>query len=281
MRRLPAALVALVATLALLVAPTWAATPGSTDAASTKSSLHHHESHDEHHHKRHHKHHRPSPATRFKVRPHHVKPGDTITVTGRCPGGDPVEIYFDKTLVASVPCTNGRFTATFTVPGNTTTRETHLVSGYSDGHFLGARRVKVRNPYPATKHDEVTVDRNTVRPGGTVTLKGSDCPDHAPVVSLDGGKVSLIVGRARSGFTAKAVIPKKTLPGRHELRAACDAGSVGTTSLQVLDPDQIVTAGARQPLGDRPGHGVATVAALLAGCALLGASLWIGRRRRA
>ena len=77
------------------------------------------------------------------------------------------------------------------------------------------------------------------------------------------------------GFTAEATIPRGTAPGKHKLYAGCDAGSSGTTMLNVLDPEDIETAAdTRQAYGPQPPSELAMWAGLFAGLAVLVASVF-------
>jgi hypothetical protein len=125
------------------------------------------------------------------------------------------------------------------------------VSAKCRGRFVGSKKIKVIKAYPAPKDDMLTVSRSSVPAGQAVTINGTDCPDKAPSASLDGQPVALTIDKAANkgkGFTATAAIPRETAPGKHSLSAGCEAGSAGTTELNVLDPETIESAAERQPV---------------------------------
>ena len=133
--------------------------------------------------------------------------------------------------------------------------------------------------YPA-QQSQVSADRTAVPAGQSVTLRGSDCPTGNPTASLDGRQLNLNVDRsARSkGFKATATIPASASPGRHRLWAGCDAGSAGTTQLQVLEGTE--PAAAKMEFGAQPPSGLALWFGLFSGIAILVASVAITTRRR-
>ena len=124
-------------------------------------------------------------------------------------------------------------------------------------------------------------DHSVVKPGQKVRLSGDDCPDGIASASLDGAPVALKVAHEDGGFTATATLPRGTAPGKHQLYAGCDAGSSGTTELNVLDPDSTDTAAdVHQPFGSQPSSDLAMWAGLFAGLSLLVASAVFTTRRR-
>ena len=167
----------------------------------------------------------------------------------------------------------------FQVP-NGTSLGRHWVGATCGRRFIGARSIRVFDGYPVPL-DLTRVSRSAVPAGETVTVSGSDCPDKAPTASLDGQPVALTLGESsKQGFTAKAVIPAGTAPGKHRLTTACDAGSAGTTELNVLDPANSESAAATgEAFGPKPPSELALWGGLVAGLALLVASARIGRRR--
>ncbi|HET6747924.1 MAG TPA: hypothetical protein VFL71_01570 [Actinomycetes bacterium] len=111
------------------------------------------------------------------------------------------------------------------------------MSARCHGRFVGSQLIEVVEPYPARG----ACSPSTAPPspaGQAVTVRGSKCPTGRPLASLDGQPVNLQVDRGAKakGFTATATIPSTAAPGRHTLWAGCDAGSAGTTELQVLGP---------------------------------------------
>jgi hypothetical protein len=75
-------------------------------------------------------------------------------------------------------------------------------------------------------------------------------------------------------------VPRGTAPGKHQLYAGCDAGSAGTTELNVLDPDSTDTAAETRPFAPQPSSELAMWAGLFAGLSLLVASVVLTTRRR-
>ena len=73
-------------------------------------------------------------------------------------------------------------------------------------------------------------------------------------------------------------IPATATPGGHTLWAGCDAGSAGTTELQVLEGSQ--PAAARMQFGAQPPSGLALWLGLFSGVAVLVASVAVTTRRR-
>jgi hypothetical protein len=110
-----------------------------------------------------------------------------------------------------------------------------------------------------------------------VTVEGTP-RSHARNSSTDSDHSSV---SKKKGFEAEATIPRGTAPGKHKLYAGCDAGSSGTTELNVLDPDDIESAAVtRQPYGPQPPSELALWAGLVAGFAVLIASVLLTGRRR-
>jgi hypothetical protein len=216
----------------------------------------------------------------FQVSPTTVEAGDFIDVSvGGCKPGSRVIIKLDEHNIARGRADDqGRFNTQARIPARTKPGM-HTVSARCGGRFIGEQNIQVVQPYPATA-SAVNVSHSVVQAGQAVTVKGDDCPTRAPVASLDGQPVALNVARRSNGkgFTGTVTIPRETMPGKHTLRAACDAGSAGTTELDVLDTAE--SAVEHQPLGTRTGGDLAIWAGLVAGIALLLASVGVGRRRR-
>jgi hypothetical protein len=218
----------------------------------------------------------------FAVSPDRAPAGSRVTVSGSgCKPHSKVVIKFDGKKVGSTRADDdGRFSKRVRIPKKAEPGGEHFITVRCDDRFLGSKRFTVLEPdYGRGSGDLVTTDRTTVAAGETVTVTGENCPDQTPVAKLDGKTVALTVASQGKGFTAKAAIPKGTAPGRHQLQAGCDAGSAGTTTLTVLDPEDTVWAGAEKPAADRsPNRDLAIVAGLLAGVAILLASLQLRRR---
>jgi hypothetical protein len=218
--------------------------------------------------------------TSFDVSPDTVVRGDRVHADGNgCKRFARVVIKLDgKVLVRFLADKFGNFDRSVRIPSSTK-RGRHVVSAYCDGRFIGADGIRVKGPYDQDP-EQVRSDHSVVQVGHTVTLTGDSCPDRSPSASLDGTAVKLISTSNGKGFTAKAAIPHNTAPGRHKLWAGCDAGSAGTTELQVLDADSTDTAADYQAFGSKPTSDLAIWAGVLAGVALLLASVGVGRRRR-
>jgi hypothetical protein len=220
----------------------------------------------------------------FNVTPKKVMQGGFITVSGSgCKPGSNVVIKLDNRAIGHTRADeNGKFSESVQIPKKTRVGR-HTVSAKCRGRFVGSKKIKVINAYPAPKDDMLTVSRSSVPAGQAVTINGTDCPDKAPSASLDGRPVALKMDKAAKGkgFTATAAIPRETAPGKHKLLAGCEAGSAGTTELNVLDPETTESAAERQPFDTQTGSGnLAIWAGLVAGIALLFASITVGRRRR-
>jgi hypothetical protein len=218
--------------------------------------------------------------TSFDVSPDTVVRGDRVSLDGNgCKRRAKVTITLDGKVIARFRADKfGNFDRSVRIPERTK-RGRHVVSAYCDGRFIGADGIRVKRQYEQDP-EQVESDSSVVEVGHTVTLTGDNCPDRHPSASLDGTPVKLVSTSAGKGFTAKAVIPHNTAPGRHKLWAGCDAGSAGTTELQVLDADSTETAADSQAFGSKPTSDLAIWAGVFAGVALLVASVGVGRRRR-
>ena len=148
------------------------------------------------------------------------------------------------------------------------------VSARCHGKFVGVKIIIIVIIYP-TQQSLVSADRTAVPAGQTVTLRGTSCPTGNPTASLDGQQVNLNVDRSakRKGFKATATIPASVSPGRHTLWAGCDAGSAGTTQLQVLEGSE--PAAAKMEMGAQPPSSLALWFGLFSGIAVLVASVAI------
>jgi hypothetical protein len=220
--------------------------------------------------------------SRFNVSPRTLMPGHNFTTSGSlCRAGSLVSVKVDgRTVGYTEAGTTGSFRKTKAL-SSSTTEGRHVVSSRCGGLFVGAMSVRVTEAYPSSSATLLTTDRSSVPAGQTVTLSGADCPTGQPTASLDGQKLALAADRSAKGkgFTATATIPGDTTPGRHQLWAGCDAGAAGTTELDVLDPATVENAAATRAFGPSEDAGAAVTFGLMAGVALLAASVAIARRR--
>jgi hypothetical protein len=218
--------------------------------------------------------------TSFDVSPDTVVAGDRVHADGNgCKRYASVKIKLDGKVIARfLADRHGNFDRSVRIPRRTRPGR-HVVSAYCNGRFIGADGIRVKRRYHQD-HDQINSDQSVVEVGHTVTLTGDNCPDRQPSASLDGTPVKLISTSNGKGFTAKAAIPHNTAPGKHKLWAGCDAGSAGTTELQVLDADSTETAADYQAFGSEPMSDLAIWAGVVAGIALLLASVGVGLRRR-
>jgi hypothetical protein len=218
--------------------------------------------------------------SRFNVSPRTLEAGDLMTTAGSlCKSGSLVSVKVDGRLIGYTNAdSGGRFRKTKVLSGSTDAGR-HEVSARCGGLFVGAMSIQVIEAYPSSASTLLTTDRSSVPAGQAVTLRGGDCPTGQPTASLDGQKLTLASSRSAKGFTATATIPGDTAPGRHQLWAGCDAGSASTTELDVLDPATVSPAAAKQAFGPRQDAGTAISFGLLAGVALLAASVAVARRR--
>ena len=220
--------------------------------------------------------------SRFNVSPRILEAGDELTASGSlCEAGSLVSVKLDGRVIGYDRADSaGRFRKTKAL-ASSTEEGRHVVSSRCGGLFVGAMSVQVTEAYPASVDALLTTDRSSVPAGQAVTVRGADCPTGQPAASLDGQELALATdrGTAGEGFTATATIPGDTAPGRHRLWAGCDAGSAGTTELDVLDPATAAPAVARRPFDPAPDAGRAISLGLMAGIALLVASVVVTRRR--
>jgi hypothetical protein len=220
--------------------------------------------------------------SRFNVSPRTLEAGDELTASGSlCDAGSLVSVKLDGTTIGyDTADGTGHFRKTKTL-ASSTDEGRHVISSRCGGLFVGAMSIRVTEAYPSSAATLLTADRSTVPAGQAVTLRGADCPTGQPAAALDGRKLTLAADRGAKGkgFTATATIPGDTTPGRHQLWAGCDAGSAGTTELDVLDPATVDPAAARMAFGSSQDAGTAISFGLLAGVALLAASIVVARRR--
>jgi hypothetical protein len=221
--------------------------------------------------------------SRFNVTPRTVEAGDFVRVSGSgCRPGSHVTIKLDGHVIATTRANGkGKFSKRVQIPEGTSEGR-HVVSARCHGRFVGSQSIRVKKPYPA-EADALNVSHSVVQAGQKVAVSGDDCPTKTPSASLDGQPVVMNVDQRSNskGFSGTVTIPRGTIAGRHHLWAACDAGSAGATELQVLDSDSTASAVERQPFETRTGNSnLAIWAGLLAGIALLLASITVSRRRR-
>jgi hypothetical protein len=221
-------------------------------------------------------------ASRFNVSPRVLEVGDELTASGSlCKPSSLVSVKLDGRVIGYGRANgSGRFRKTKELPSATGDGR-HVVSSRCGGLFVGSMSIRVTEAYPASAATLLTTDRSSVPAGQAVRVSGADCPTGQPTALLDGQKLTLAADRAVNGkgFIATATIPGDTAPGRHQLWAGCDAGSAGTTQLDVLDPATIEPAAAKQAFGPPRNASTAVSLGLLAGVALLAASVAVARHR--
>ncbi len=221
----------------------------------------------------------------FDVSPDTIHAGGKVHADGNgCRRKSRVRIKLDGETIASFHADrHGSFDKRVRIPRGTR-RGRHLVSAVCGHRFIGADGIKVKNKYffhHRHHHgDHMRADHSVVKPGGKVRLRGDDCPDGVASASLDGTPLALKVAKKGDGFTATATLPSGTAPGKHQLYAGCDAGSSGTTELNVLDPEATATAAERQAFAPQQSSDLAMWAGLFAGLSLLVASVVLTTRRR-
>ena len=157
----------------------------------------------------------------------------------------------------------------------------HLFSAKCGGRHIGSDGIKVKKKY-CQHHNGMHSYNSVVQAGKKLRFRGDECPDGRPVATLDRTPLALkVVSKKQKGFEAEATIPRGTAPGKHKLYAGCDAGSSGTTELNVLDPQDIESAAVTgQGYGPQPPSELALWAGLVAGFAVLVASVLLTGRRR-
>jgi hypothetical protein len=219
-------------------------------------------------------------GSRFDVQPRRVEAGENIIVTGKlCRPGSYVTIRLGNRLIGDGRVNgSGKFRVTAEVPSNTS-EDSHQVSARCHGRFVGVVIIVIIIIYPSPS-SLLTTDRTAVPAGQAVTVRGTSCPSGVPMASLDAKPVDLNVGRSPQGkgFTASVTVPASVTPGKHTLRAGCEAGSSGTTELHVLNAT--TPAAARMTFGSQPTSDLVLWAGLISGLALLIASVGITTRRR-
>ena len=220
----------------------------------------------------------------ISVTPRLVLPGTRMTVVGEgCLQGSKTNVRVDGTLVDTVLVgSSGRFSSTLTAPAQTQPGRSFVVTAQCGNRFVGSTLARMMKPFPLYERDLVLISRTAVSAGQAVSLSFEDCPDLAPTVLLDGKRMALTLDRTDrgDGFTATAVIPRKTVPGQYQLSAGCDVEAFGNTEIQVLDPASPEAATSRNAFGVRTGSDLAVWAGTLVGVALLVASIGINWRGR-
>jgi hypothetical protein len=218
-------------------------------------------------------------GSRFDVEPRRVEAGELVTVSGsRCKPRSYVTVKLNGRLIGDGRATSrGQFRINVRVPSDA--EDSVEVSARCHGKFVGVKIIIIVIIYP-TQQSLVSADRTAVPAGQMVTLRGTDCPTGNPTASLDGKLLNLNVDRSATGkgFKATATVPASISPGRHTLWAGCDAGSAGTTQLQVLEGSE--PAAAKMEFGPQPPSGLALWFGLFSGIAVLVASIGITTRRR-
>ena len=229
----------------------------------------------------------------FDVSPDTIHAGGKVHADGNgCRRKSRVRIKLDGETIARFHADkHGTFDKRVRIPKGTK-RGRHVVSAVCGHRFIGADGIKVKKKYHDGDHhhghhhhghhpgDHMRADHSVVKPGQKVRLSGDACPDGIASASLDGAPIALKVAHKDGGFTATATLPRGTAPGKHQLYAGCDAGSSGTTELNVLDPDATATAADRRPFAPQPSSELAIWAGLFAGLSLLVASVVLTTRRR-
>jgi hypothetical protein len=216
----------------------------------------------------------------FNVSPDVVTPGDRVWAEGTgCRPHSPVAIKLDgQTVRWTHADRHGTFDKGVRIPQDIR-RGRHVFSARCGGRFIGSDGIKVKPTYRHHR-DGMYSYGSVVEAGKKLRIRGDDCPDGRPYAKFDNAPVALNVLSKDRGFTAEATIPSGTAPGKHKLHAGCDAGSSGTTELNVLDPEDTQWAADRQPSGPQPTSDLTLWAGLFAGLALLVASAFVTTRRR-
>jgi hypothetical protein len=218
-------------------------------------------------------------GSRFSVSPQTVEAGENVRVSGSlCRPNSFVTIKLDGgNIDTDRTDSRGRFSESVRIPPDTEVGA-HSISARCHGALVGSILIDVTPAYPSPRN-LLTTDRTAVPAGQVVTVSGTKCPTGRPMAKLDGTPVNLANRNVDGkGFTATATIPATATPGKHTLWAGCDAGSSGSTELQVLEAAQ--PAAARMAFGPQPVNDLALWAALFSGVAILVASIGFTTRRR-
>ena len=223
----------------------------------------------------------------ISVSPRLVLPGTRMTVVGEgCTQGSKANIRVGDTKAATALVgSSGRFSSTITVSPEAQRGRSSFVTAQCGSRFIGSALIRVMKPFPLYERDLVLISRTAVPAGEALSLSFEDCPDQAPTALLDGKRMALTVDRSDfgdgDGFIAKAIIPRRTVPGRYQLSAGCDVEAFGNTELQVLDPTSPEVVTTRNAFGVQTGSDLAVWAGALVGVALLVASIGVNWRGRA
>jgi hypothetical protein len=225
-----------------------------------------------------HKHHK---RAWFDVSPDVVTAGDKVWAEGSgCKRYSWVIIKLDGWPIRQTHADQyGTFDKGVRLPHNIR-KGRHLFSAKCGHRHIGSDGIKVKDKY-YQHHNGMHSYNSVVQAGKKLRVRGDDCPNGRPTAMLDRTPVDLKVLSKKQGFTAEARIPRGTAPGKHKLYAGCDAGSSGTTMLNVLDPDDLKSAAdTGQAYGPQPPNQLALWAGLVAGFAVLIASVFLTTRRR-
>jgi hypothetical protein len=216
----------------------------------------------------------------FNVWPDKVIGGDKVHADGNgCKRNSPVFITLDgKVVKRTFSDEHGNFDKKVRIPRHIR-KGRHVVSAFCGKRHLGSDGIKVKRTY-MQKHDKVYTDKNVVKPGKKMKVRGDDCKYGEPVAYLDDRPMALTVSSKGKGFTGEVTVPHGTSPGKHKFYAGCEDGSEGYTDLDVLDDDEYEDSSARQAFGPQAPSDAAMWAGLFAGIALLVASTVITTRRR-
>jgi hypothetical protein len=217
----------------------------------------------------------------FDVSPDVVTAGDKVWAEGSgCKRYSSVIIKLDGWPIRQAHADQyGTFDKGVRLPGNIR-KGRHLFSAKCGGRYIGSDGIKVKKKY-YQHHNGMHSYSSVVQAGNKLRVKGDDCPNGRPTAMLDRTPVTLKVISKKNGVTAEARIPRGTAPGKHKLYAGCDAGSSGTTEVNVLDPDDLKSAAdTSEAYGSQPPNELALWAGLVAGFAVLIASVFLTTRRR-
>jgi hypothetical protein len=216
----------------------------------------------------------------FNVWPDKVIGGDKVHADGNgCKGDSPVYITLDGHVIKrTFADEHGNFDKKVRIPEHIR-KGRHVVSAFCGKRHLGSDGIKVKPIYKQTP-DKVYTDKNVVKPGKKMKVRGDDCKYGEPVAYLDDRPIALTVSSRGKGFAGEVTVPRGTTPGKHKFYAGCEDGSDGYTDLDVLDDDEYEDSSARQAFGSQTPSDAAMWAGLFAGIALLVASTVITTRRR-
>jgi len=170
----------------------------------------------------------------LQVKPSKVRPGDEISVSGRCPShrGGTVEITLAGKHVVKVRADRkGRFSGEGTVPDvKPGKREVRAIRGRET---CGDKDITVLGHAPV----KFSVIPRRVERGGVVTISGGGCkPGSKVIFYLDGRKIGAKTSSRRDGsFHDTATIPTGTSLGKHTITAVCNGKVVGSAKIRVVE----------------------------------------------